>query len=391
MTDAPSVFDLPDLIPPPGAGETSNKAALRVPVQTSAAQPSDALSSKPGDRAPGLPVADTHVQDLNSVEAPERSVSKTGSSPKKLRPLTVQAGLFEAPKAPQVVEVLLEHIEEVTLSGAATALIKSVGELGVLTPVRLAPITGSDPSRPGEVHYRILDGQRRIHSARRFGHTSVRAIVTHTASLTESAITALSNLARGSNPVGEARALWRIMNECGLDDKGLAAALGLRVGVVRARLKLKRLPDSVLELIGDTLSIGVGERVAALPDNLRSEAVAQILQAAHRSQTYGESDLKAITVARQGAIGTLLQGALLSSAPPAPIDALVGEVTRLAQAYGVTLGGLRQALKNLEDTGSTADSPLPSPAQESLGQTGAEQIDLKNTRRSLRSAPKGRS
>ena len=192
--------------------------------------------------------------------------------------------------------------------------------------------------------YRIREGNRRVAAARSLNWTEIRAEVYQDLTEVQWALLVTGTHNRSENPVEEARQ-YRVLSRT-LTPEGVAANTGHPLSRIRARLALFNLPDDVLEMIGTkTLSLGVAERASKLRGVFLDRAVQGIRVAAAKDGRYGSQELKEVTVARTGLLGSLLMAA---APPPMTLipasEVLALEVRELCSRRGVDLETLLEEL-----------------------------------------------
>ncbi|EYB66366.1 hypothetical protein DEIPH_ctg139orf0090 [Deinococcus phoenicis] len=259
--------------------------------------------------------------------------------------------------------VPLAEIEPPELRGARNPIGPSVGEFGILTPLELYPAPQGTPYR-----YRVSAGSRRFHTARDVGLTEVPAFVSSSDG-SAADITGIENLGRSNNPVAEALALRKKLNQ-GYNLKGVADLWGASLGTLKKRAKLLELPEWVLHLVGERVAVGVVEQIAALNEPYRTQAVEalQAKVAGGPGAKFTADDLKGARVAHAEDLGDVLSAALLDTpAPLIEVDAatdLASRVMAMARNEGVDLGALAQALLDLASDGTAEEESAASPAVE---------------------------
>ncbi|AXH00945.1 hypothetical protein DVJ83_17730 (plasmid) [Deinococcus wulumuqiensis] len=230
--------------------------------------------------------------------------------------------------------IALDDLQE-NAHGATNKLKATMRAVGQRQPVILEDLGGT---------YRIRDGNRRIAAARALGWNDIHALVYPPLDAAQWALVIAGLHNRASNPIEEAR-LFRELGKT-LTEEGISANTGHPVQVIRARLSLLSLPDDVLECVGSkTLALSIAERAAKLQGTFLTRAVAEIRKKAQVQEPFTASDLKEITVVRQG----LLASKLMSAAPPAPAlippaEVLAAEVRDLCERRGVDLQALLREL-----------------------------------------------
>jgi ParB family chromosome partitioning protein len=154
-------------------------------------------------------------------------------------------------------------------------LVHSIGEIGVLQPVVVRPVTQPDRSDP--VRYELIVGERRWRASRMAGRETVPAIVKETDEddLLRNAL--LENLHRSQlNPLEEAAAYQQLLDDFGCTQEELAERIGRSRPQISNTLRLLRLPPSVARRVAaGVLSAGHARALLALPDGAAMERMAQ--------------------------------------------------------------------------------------------------------------------
>ena len=207
---------------------------------------------------------------------------------------------------------------------------------GVLQSVLLKP-TG-DP----EVPYQIVDGDRRVASAIKYGIKEVPALITDGSRGQIAAMSAILNASRGPNLIDEARS-WQTALEEGqfLSVKDLAKHVHVSETTIKARLKLMELPENVLEHVGISIAPGVAMALARLDKSYRDEAVRAVELKLDEGKKFTAADLKAVSIRRVSDRSELLEGLFEQQEEPLlvinPLDELAAEVKRLAGIQGIAI------------------------------------------------------
>jgi ParB/RepB/Spo0J family partition protein len=147
--------------------------------------------------------------------------------------------------------------------GDLAELAASIREQGVLQPLVVAP----DTTRR-KVAWVVLAGHRRLRAAKKAGLTDVPVVVREDlATLAQQVSVMVSeNVHRADlSPVEESDAYQLLLDDAGLDVKAIAQHTGRPASMVRARLKLQRVPTTALDkLHAGQLTIGDAEQLADL-------------------------------------------------------------------------------------------------------------------------------
>lgn len=146
-------------------------------------------------------------------------------------------------------------------------LTQSIQELGVLQPVLV---------RRTERGYELVAGERRWRAARRAGLPTIPALVRDTADRESLEQAIVENVHRDDlNPLEEAAAFHRLMDEFGLTQHQVAVRVGRSRPSVANALRLLHLPDVVQDLImAGGLGAGHARALAGLGDRQLVERLA---------------------------------------------------------------------------------------------------------------------
>jgi ParB family transcriptional regulator, chromosome partitioning protein len=150
-------------------------------------------------------------------------------------------------------------------------LAASIRANGIIQPI-LVRRTGAT--------YRIIAGERRWRAAQRAGLLKVPVVIRDVPDGSERQLLELAlveNLQREDlNPIDEALAYQRLVDEFGLTQEQIAAAVGKDRATVANYLRLLRLPDEVRgDLAAGALSMGHARALLALPDGAAQRQAAR--------------------------------------------------------------------------------------------------------------------
>ncbi len=229
------------------------------------------------------------------------------------------------PKAGEkVVELPLERVEPNPYQPrrnydetALQALADSIAEHGVLQPLVVRPV---------EEGYQLIAGERRLRASQMAGLTSVPVVVRRATDQQALLLALLENLQREDlNPLEEARAFLRLMDEFGLAQEEVGRAVGKDRSTVSNTMRLLKLPVEVQQdLAAGRLSAGHARALLGLIDS------APLLRKA-RDQ-----------VVRQGlsvrATEKLVKSLLKPAAAPAKADQDQAYIASLAEEIQRSLG-----------------------------------------------------
>jgi ParB family chromosome partitioning protein len=154
-------------------------------------------------------------------------------------------------------------------------LAQSIKAQGVMQPIVVRALPGEAGRRnPGESQrYEIIAGERRWRAAQMAGLADIPAIVRDVPDEAAVAMALIENIQREDlNPLEEARALTRLIEEFGLTHQSAAEAVGRSRAAVSNLLRLMELADEVKELL-EQRSIEMGHARALLSLTSRRQQV----------------------------------------------------------------------------------------------------------------------
>lgn len=158
-----------------------------------------------------------------------------------------------------------KYIDEETI----TELAASIAEKGVIQPLLVRPVASG---------FEIVAGERRFRAARQAGLTAVPAVVKTLSDQETLELAIIENLQREDlNAVEEARAFQQLIG-FGLNQEGVAKAVGKSRSAVANTLRLLNLPERALDALAkNAISAGHARAILALPETRQSWALEQIL------------------------------------------------------------------------------------------------------------------
>jgi len=159
------------------------------------------------------------------------------------------------------------HMGEVALQELAD----SIRAQGVVQPIVVRPIDGG--------RYEIIAGERRWRAAQMAGLHSVPAVVRDIPDEAAIAIALIENIQRENlNPVEEATALQRLIDEFGMTHQQTAESVGRSRAAVTNLLRLLTLNADVREMLElGKMDMGHARALLALTGKAQSEAARQVV------------------------------------------------------------------------------------------------------------------
>ena len=155
---------------------------------------------------------------------------------------------------------------------------ESLGELadsikaqGLIQPILVRPLPRPDPA--ASQRYEIIAGERRWRAAQMAGMAEIPAVIRDVPDEAAVAMALIENIQRENlNPLEEARALHRLIEEFGLTHQSAAEAVGRSRAAVSNLLRLMELADEVKQLL-ERRSIEMGHARALLGLTTRRQQV----------------------------------------------------------------------------------------------------------------------
>ncbi len=153
---------------------------------------------------------------------------------------------------------------------ALEELANSIRSQGIIQPLIVRPVGNK---------YEIIAGERRWRAAQLAGLTEVPVIVRHIPDEAAIAIALIENIQRENlNPIEEATALQRLINEFGMTHQQVADAVGKSRTSVTNLLRLLALPEEVKSMLErGLLEMGHARTLITLPESVQLEAAEMIV------------------------------------------------------------------------------------------------------------------
>lgn len=152
-------------------------------------------------------------------------------------------------------------------------LADSIRSQGVVQPIVVRPI-GDDGQ------YEIIAGERRWRAAQMAGLAEIPAVVRHIPDAAVIAIALIENIQREDlNPIEEASALKRLIDEFSMTHESAAKAVGRSRTAVTNLLRLLELSDEVKALVQQrAMDMGHARALLSLPPTLQQSAARQVVE-----------------------------------------------------------------------------------------------------------------
>jgi ParB family transcriptional regulator, chromosome partitioning protein len=150
-------------------------------------------------------------------------------------------------------------------------LAESIKSQGLVQPILVRPLPRRDPGE--SQRYEIIAGERRWRVAQMAGIAEIPAVIRDVSDQAAVAMALIENIQREYlNPLEEARALARLIEEFGLTHQAAAEAVGRSRAAVSNLLRLMELADEVKQLL-EQRSIEMGHARALLSLTSRRQQI----------------------------------------------------------------------------------------------------------------------
>jgi ParB family chromosome partitioning protein len=172
---------------------------------------------------------------------------------------------------------------------------ESLGELadsikarGLVQPILVRPLPRPNPTE--SQRYEIIAGERRWRAAQMAGLAEIPAVIRDVADEDAVAMALIENIQREDlNPLEEARALLRLIEEFGLTHQAAAEAVGRSRAAVSNLVRLMELTDEVKEML-EHRQIEMGHARALLGLATRRQQIEVATQVAKRSLSVRDTE-----------------------------------------------------------------------------------------------------
>jgi ParB family transcriptional regulator, chromosome partitioning protein len=183
--------------------------------------------------------------------------------------ITSAAEAGEAPKGEELAKLPLDLLQRGRYQPRTDLRQETLEELansirvqGVIQPIVVRPLEVTAQGEPQR--YEIIAGERRWRAAQLAGLTEIAAVIRHIPDEAAIAVALIENIQRENlNPLEEARALSRLINEFQMTHLQAAEAVGRSRAAVSNLLRLLELPNEVCALV-DKRELEMGHARALL-------------------------------------------------------------------------------------------------------------------------------
>jgi ParB family transcriptional regulator, chromosome partitioning protein len=202
----------------------------------------------------------------------------------ELSPLLKQRAQAASPEKPQILvgdrlaSLPVDLLQRGKYQPRADMRNESLGELadsiksrGLVQPILVRPLPR--PNATESQRYEIIAGERRWRAAQMAGLTEIPAVIRDVPDEDAVAMALIENIQREDlNPLEEARALLRLIEEFGLTHQAAAEAVGRSRAAVSNLLRLMELTDEVKEML-ESRHIEMGHARALLSLTVRRQQI----------------------------------------------------------------------------------------------------------------------
>jgi ParB family transcriptional regulator, chromosome partitioning protein len=167
-------------------------------------------------------------------------------------------------------------------------LADSIKSQGLVQPILVRPVGGHNPGE--SQRYEIIAGERRWRAAQMAGLAQIPAVIRDVPDAAAVSMSLIENIQREDlNPLEEARALLRLIEEFGLTHQAAATAVGRSRAAVSNLLRLMELADEVKEML-EQRSIEMGHARALLSLTSRRQQIEVASLVAKKSLSVRETE-----------------------------------------------------------------------------------------------------
>ena len=220
--------------------------------------------------------------------------------------------------------------------GRLEELAASIRAQGLIQPIVVRERLGADGK--GGRTYEIIAGERRWRASQRAGLGDVPVVVREVDDRTVVAMALIENIQREDlNPMEEAQALQRLIDEFDLTHAAAAEAVGRSRATVSNLLRLLELPDEIRALV-HAGSLEMGHARALLP-LAAPMAVSLARQAAEHGWSVREVEHRVQQLSSGKVAGSPRAGSRKAKAPQADLAALERELSETLGSRVAVLNG----------------------------------------------------
>lgn len=221
----------------------------------------------------------------------------------------------------EIVELPLDKIEPGPFQARQDFDQESISELaasikthGIMQPVVVRPL--------GDDRYQLVIGERRWRACREAGLQTIPAVIRRLDDLASSEMMLIENVQRRDlNPLEEAQAYRRLIEEFGLTQDEISRRVGKSRPFIANTLRLLQLPTEVQSLIAKGfLSAGHGKVLLGLSDPAQQQRLAEEIVRRGLSVRETEKEVKRLSAVTKTSRGVKEKGAVRQNPEVADVE-----------------------------------------------------------------------
>lgn len=178
------------------------------------------------------------------------------------------------------------HFDQEKLSELA----HSIQEHGILQPLVV--------TRVDEHNYELIAGERRLQAAKSIGLKTVPALVREAGEQLKLELAIIENVQRHNlNPIEEAKAYARLVNEFSLSQEAVAEKMGKKRSTVANTIRLLHLPVEIQRAVAEgRISEGHAKALLAIENKEKQRAIFELILKEELTVRETESRVKSVSV-----------------------------------------------------------------------------------------------
>lgn len=184
------------------------------------------------------------------------------------------------------------HFDEEKLAELAA----SIKEHGVLQPLVVTQVTAG--GNGSQATYELIAGERRFQASKKAGLTTVPALVREAGEQLKLELAIIENIQRHNlNPIEEAKAYARLVNEFSLSQDEVAVKMGKKRSTVANTLRLLHLPIEIQRAVGEgKISEGHAKALLAIENKEKQRAIFDMILKEELTVRETEAQVRSVSV-----------------------------------------------------------------------------------------------
>ena len=284
VATAVSFTPMPLVSPLTVTDEVSIAKPLSAPVFAEAPLPTASLAKTMPAPASIKPLDDVSIGEALDVSpqaidsADSQKTSDVEIAPSKAKTQDTKSTIETAPHLGTLVDILVEeivpnpHQPRLYFSAEKLAeLSESIKEHGIVQPITVTKID--------DHHYELIAGERRLQAAKLAGIARVPAIVREAQEQEKFELAIVENVQRHDlNPIEEAKAYRRLMDEFGLSQEAVAKKMGKSRSAIANVSRLLQLPVEIQRALAEMrISEGHAKALLSLDNPEKQRALFELI------------------------------------------------------------------------------------------------------------------